>query len=293
MGTKGILTPTLTPFDEDGNVDFDAYERLLDKLIEERIHCIIPCGTTGEYQLLSMEERKEVMKFAAEKVNGHATLFAGTNSPATRDVIELSLHAKDLGYEGLLLAAPYYSLPTAEELVTHFKTIAEKVGLPIMLYNFPARTGVDLGEEVLDGLRDTKQVYGIKESSGSMERMHEILVNFTDRYQLICGADDQALEYFVWGVTGWVAGASNMLPKQHMDLYETVVEKRDIEGGVAIMKKLLPIFMLMEQGGKYLQYCKYGCELGGYPVGGVRAPYQGLDSAQRQKFTELYELATS
>ena len=81
METKGILTPTLTPFDEDGNVDFDAYERLLDKLIEERIHCIIPCGTTGEYQLLSMEERKEVMKFAAEKVNGHATLFAGTNSP--------------------------------------------------------------------------------------------------------------------------------------------------------------------------------------------------------------------
>jgi 4-hydroxy-tetrahydrodipicolinate synthase len=293
METRGILTPTLTPFDDNGEVDFDAYERLLDKLIAEGIHVIIPCGTTGEFQLLSTEERKEIMKFVAEKVNGHATLFAGTNAPATRDVINLSLYAKDLGYEGLMLAAPYYSLPTTGELITHFKTIAAKVGLPIMLYNFPARTGVDLGEAFLDGMRDTKQVFGIKESSGSMERMHEILVNFSDRYQLVCGADDQALEYFVWGVKGWVAGASNMLPKQHLELYETVVEKRDIEGGVAIMRKLLPIFMLMEQGGKYLQYCKYGCELGGYPVGSVRAPYQGLESADRQKFTELYELATS
>ena len=293
MELEGILTPTLTPFDQDGEIDLGAYDKLLERLLSEGIHCIIPCGTTGEYQLLSTEERRALMKFAAEKVNGQASLFAGCNATATRDVIDFSLYAKDLGYEGVMLAAPYYSLPTTEELIEHFKEVAHTTEMPILLYNFPARTGVDMGEEFLEGVRSVKQIFGIKESSGDMARMHELLVFFTDRYQLICGADDQALEYFVWGIKGWVAGASNMLPKQHVQLYDTVVKKRDIEGGLEIMRKLLPIFMLMEQGGKYLQYCKYGSELGGVPVGGCRKPFRDLTSADRQKFAELYELATS
>jgi len=293
MELEGILTPTLTPFDGDGNVDYHAYEKLLDRLLSERIHCIIPGGTTGEYHLQTFDERRAIMKFVADRVNGHARLFAGANATATKDVIELGLFAKDLGYEGLMLAAPYYSLPSTDELVAHFKAVAAKTRMPIMLYNFPARTGVDLNAQFLEGVRPVKEIFGVKESSGSMARMHEILIYFADRYQLICGADDQALEYFVWGIKGWVAGASNMLPKQHVALYDAVVKKRDVAKGLEIMRKLLPIFMLMEQGSKYIQFCKYGSELGGVPVGGTRAPFMPLSSAERQRFAELYELATS
>ena len=293
MEVHGIFTPTLTPFDDDGEIDFGAYEKLLERQVSEGVHGIIPCGTTGEFQLLTNEERRAVMKFAAERVDGHATLFAGCNATTTRDVIAFSRYARELGYDGVMLAAPYYTLPTTEELVEHFREAAEQASMPIMLYNFPARTGVDLGPEVLEGLRPVDKVFGIKESSGDMARMHELVVSFSDRYQLLCGADDQALEYLVWGVKGWVAGTANMLPKQHVALYDAVVGDRDIERGLEIMRKLLPIFMLMEQSGKYIQYCKYGSELGGIPLGGCRAPMRGLSSADRQKFAELYELATS
>jgi 4-hydroxy-tetrahydrodipicolinate synthase len=293
MFLDGILTVTVTPFDEDGAVDLDAYERLLEFVLERGVHCIIPCGSTGEFYALSAEERRRIMAFVAAKVGGRAKLLAGTNDTTTAEVIELSLHAKELGYEGVMLAAPYYSLPTQDELVAHFGAVAEAVDMPILLYNFPARTGVDLDAGVLEGLRPVEHVFGIKESSGSIARLHELLVDFGDRYEIVCGADDQALEYFTWGARSWVAGASNFLPAEHVALHEACAERRDIEGGIEIMRKLLPLFMLMEGGGKYLQFCKYGLELAGVPVGGTRAPLQPLSSAERQKFAELYERAVA
>jgi len=293
MKFEGILTVTLTPFDGDGAVDFDAYERLIEFVLGKGVHCIIPCGTTGEYYALSGDERRQVMSFVAERVDGRAKLLAGTNATTTREVIDLSRHAKEAGYAGVMLAAPYYSLPTSEELATHFKAVAEATEMPILLYNFPARTGVDLGPELLEALRPVDQVIGIKESSGSIARLHELLVNFADRYEIVCGADDQALEYFLWGSESWVAGASNFLPAEHVALYDTCVRKRDAEGGLKIMRKLLPLFMLMEQGGKYIQFCKYGCELAGVPAGGTRAPLTPLSSAERQRFAELYERAVA
>jgi 4-hydroxy-tetrahydrodipicolinate synthase len=293
MILEGILTVTVTPFDGDGKVDLDAYERVLDFVLGKGVHCIIPCGSTGEYYALSADERRTIMKFVADKVDGRAKLLAGTNDTTTDEVIDLSLYAKELGYEGVMLAAPYYSLPTGDELVSHFTTVAKAVDMPILLYNFPARTGVDLDPAVLEGLRPAENIFGIKESSGSMARLHELLVDFADRYEIVCGADDQALEYFVWGTGSWVAGASNFLPAEHVALYDACIKRRDIEGGIKIMRKLLPLFMLMEQGGKYLQLCKYGLELAGVPVGGTRAPLQPLTSAERQKFAELYERAVA
>ena len=293
MNLEGILTVTLTPFDGEGRVDFDAYERLIEFVLSKGVHCIIPCGTTGEYYALSGEERRQVMDFVAERVDGRARLLAGTNATTTNEVIELSRHAQDKGYEGIMLAAPYYSLPTPEELATHFKAVAEATGMPILLYNFPARTGVDLDPALLEVLRPVEEVVGIKESSGSIARLHELLVNFADRYEIVCGADDQALEYFTWGAQSWVAGASNFLPAEHVALYDACVRKRDTESGLKVMRKLLPLFMLMEQGGKYIQFCKYGCELAGVPAGGTRAPLTPLSSAERQRFAELYEQAVA
>ncbi len=287
---EGIMTVTATPFTPGGDeVDFNAYGRLLDYVTGARVHYVVPCGTTGEYYNLTTDERKHVLKFVAETIRGRAKLIAGTNSSRPAEIVELSLFAKDLGYEGLMLAAPYYSIPTTQELVAHFKAVDEAVGLPILLYNFPGRTGVDMSPEFLHGIADRKRIFGIKESSGSMTRMHELMNDFGDQLQLVCGADDQAFEYFAWGVRAWVAGASNFIPAQHVALYETCVLRRDLDAGRNLMRRLMPLFVLMEQGGKYLQFNKYGCELAGVPVGETRAPMLPLTSEEKATFRKLYE----
>ncbi len=293
MMLEGILTVTVTPFDAEGGVDFGAYEAVLEFVLSNGVHCIIPCGSTGEYYALSGDERREIMTFVADRVAGRAKLLAGTNATTTAEVIGLSRFAKDAGYEGVMLAARYYSLPTADELAAHYKAVAEAIRMPILLYNFPGRTGVDIDPAVLEALRPVEEIIGVKESSGSIARLHELLIDFAERYEIVCGADDQALEYFVWRTQSWVAGASNFLPAEHVALYDACIGRRDIEGGIKVMAKLLPLFMLMEQGGKYIQFCKYGCELAGVPAGDTRPPLMPLSSAERQKFAELYEQAAA
>ena len=291
MAYEGVLTVTVTPFDADGAIDFAAYERLIDFVIANGVHYVVPLGTTGEYYALTPDEKRQVMRFVAERVGDRATLLAGANAATTAEVLDQASAARDLGYGGLLLASPYYSLPTAGELVTHFKTVAESARLPIMLYNFPARAGVDMSPEVLAGLRGVENIVAIKESSGSIARLHELLVDFADDLEIVCGADDQALEYFVWGVRSWVAGASNFLPAEHVALYDACVRDGDFARGREIMAKLLPLFMFMELGGKYIQLAKLGCELAGVPVGNTRAPLRPVDADERRRFAALYERA--
>jgi 4-hydroxy-tetrahydrodipicolinate synthase len=288
---NGIMTVTVTPFTKKGAIDFDAYDRILDFVTSNGVHYVIPCGTTGEYFNLTSEERKGILKFVRNNIKERAKILAGTNSQRPAEILELSRYARELGYEGIMLAAPFYSLPTLSELIEHFKWLDRQIGLPILLYNFPARTGVDMSPAFLDGIRSTNGIFAIKESSGSIARLHELLNGFADRYEIVCGADDQALEYFLWGSRSWVAGASNFLPAQHVALYEACIVNRDFDAGRALMQDLLPLFMLMEQGGKYLQYCKYGCELAGVPVGETRRPLLPLSAEEKVTFRKLYERA--
>jgi 4-hydroxy-tetrahydrodipicolinate synthase len=288
---NGILTVIATPFTASHEIDYVALEALIEHVLTAGVHAIIPGGTTGEYYAQTVEERRNVLRAVAEIVKGRAQLIAGTNSARPSETVELSDEAKRLGYEALMLAAPFYALPTVDELVTHFRSIATAAGLPIMLYNFPARTGVDMSLEFLERVRDVPQIVAIKESSGSIGRMYQHLVQFGGRYERVCGADDQALDYFLWGATSWVAGASNLLPAEHVALYDACVARQDFLEGRRIMERLLPLFVLMEQGGKYLQYVKFGCALAGIPVGDTRPPLQPLDDAEKAEFRRLYERA--
>jgi 4-hydroxy-tetrahydrodipicolinate synthase len=291
MAIEGILTVTVTPFDRSGEVDLDAYGRILDHVIAKGVHYVIPCGTTGEYFALTPDERRKVMDFVAKEAKGKVKLWAGTNATNTREVISYSRYAKELGYQGLMLAAPYYGLPTQAEHIRHFEEVAKSVGLPIMLYNFPARTGVDMDIPFLEGVRHVKEIVAIKESSGSIAKLHDLILHFEDRLEIVCGGDDQALEYFLWGSRSWVAGASNFLPAEHVALYQAAVVERDFEKGLKVMRKLLPILVFMELGGKYLQCCKYGCELAGVPVGNTRAPLLPLSDEEKAAFRKVYEKA--
>jgi 4-hydroxy-tetrahydrodipicolinate synthase len=290
---EGIMTVVTTPFDDKGEIDFGVLAKHLHHLLEQGVHWIVPGGTTGEYFAQTTEERKRVLSFVAKEVRGKVRLAAGTNSARPAETLELSSHAEGLGYEALMLAAPYYSLPSGHELAEHYRYIASHTSLPIILYNFPARTGVDMDSAFLKEVSDIPAVCAIKESSGSFARMLEHINVFDKRYQRICGADDQAVDGFLWGARSWIAGASNFLPAEHVALYQACVVKKDFLLGQKLMHAMLPMFYLLEQGGKYLQFVKYGCECAGIPVGHARRPLLGLSPEEKRKFDKLYKAVKS
>jgi 4-hydroxy-tetrahydrodipicolinate synthase len=289
---EGIINVITTPFDADGAIDYDVLEKRVEFVIAGGVHAIMPGGSTGEYYAQPFAERKRVLDFVANKANkvrGRVPIYAGVNSMQVEEIVSLACVAAELGYQAIMLAAPPYALPSGPELVAHFRNVATRTSLPIILYNFPARTGVDMDLAFLEGIADIEAICAIKESSGSFGRMLQHVVRFDGRYQRICGFDDQALDQFLWGARSWIAGASNFLPAEHVALYRACVVDSDWQKGKELMQTMLPLIYLLENGGKYIQYVKYGCELAGIPVGPMRPPMGGLTAAEKSEFKRLYE----
>jgi 4-hydroxy-tetrahydrodipicolinate synthase len=289
MNFDGIWTPIVTPFHADGRIDMAALEPLLDTLVEQGVHGLIVGGTTGEYYALSNAERKELFVSVMKLVQGRLPLMAGINSTSTSESLDLGLCAKQAGYQAILLAAPYYCQPTQQELLTYALTIDDALDLPVMLYNFPARTGTEMSFEFINGLRNRPNFQAIKESTGSIERMHRLIAEHADQLQVGCGMDDQVLEFFTWGARSWVGGASNFAARQHVALYQACVVDKDMIAGRALAARFLPMLNLLEQGGKFCQYVKYGCELAGTPVGETRRPLLPLTQAEKEQFRTAFQ----
>lgn len=273
MVFEGIYTPIITPFRADLTINYDELASLVDNLIKSGVNGIIAGGTTGEYYALSMSERCEIMTFVKSTIKGRVPLIAGVGAIRTEESIDLALHAKSIGADGLLVGSPFYAVPTERENAQHALAIDRAAGLPIMLYNYPGRTGTNMGSEFLDIVTESKNFCAIKESSGDINKLHRLVTRYP-QLQLSCGADDQALEFFAWGATSWVCGGSNFLPTEHLALYETCAKRGDFSQGRAMMHALLPLLETLEQGGQFVQGIKYGCELSGCAAGPVRPPLQ-------------------
>jgi len=270
---KGVFPALVTPMTEDGQVDYKTLATFVDHLIEEGgVHGIIPLGSTGEYYALNAAEREAVVKATLDAVAGRVPLLAGTNAGGTREVIAFSQQAQALGADGVLLAAPYYSLPRPEELLEHFRNVSDAIDIPIMLYNYPGRTGVDMTPDLVERLAELGNVRYIKESTGDVTRVSEIIRRCGDSITVFCGCDTLALESFLLGAVGWVGGVVNVLPAQHVELFDLAVTKQDWLAARELYYRLLPTLSLMEGGRKYTQFVKAGCELVGRPVGPPRRP---------------------
>ncbi|MBE0465470.1 MAG: dihydrodipicolinate synthase family protein [Halomonadaceae bacterium] len=289
MNFDGIWTPVVTPFNEDGSLKLDVLDKLIDTLITQGVHGLIIGGTTGEYYAQNMDERKTLLNRVAECAKGRIPLMAGINATATADSLELGQYAKSIGFDALLVAAPYYCQPAQDELLAHIQAIDDAFDMPIMLYNFPDRTGVPMTMELIEALRDRPNIQAIKESTGSIERMHALATEHADQLQLSCGMDDQVLEFFVWGARSWVAGASNFLAPEHVALYKACVIDKDFIAGRELATRLLPMLNLLEQGGKFCQYIKYGCELADLPVGPARRPLLSLNEQEKAVLKQTYD----
>ena len=289
MQLKGIYAPIVTPFDADENINYPVIKQLIDYVLANGVTGLVPGGTTGEVYAFSEEERLELFRFVKDYAGSRAILLAGTNSGATRDVIRYSEIAARMGLDGLMVAVPPYSRPNQRELLAHYRAVAQAVELPIVLYNFPWRAGTEVGYEVLDGLQEFKNVIGIKEASGEMARVYEMRLRYGDRYQIICGSDDQALDYFLWGTQSWIGGAASCAPRQHAAVL-AAAQTGDYSLARSLMEKLLPMLRNMESGG-YTQKVKIGCELLGIPVGNPRRPLLPLLDEDRREFERVFALA--
>jgi 4-hydroxy-tetrahydrodipicolinate synthase len=277
MRFQGIYTPIITPFFEDGSIDWDSYARVIEFQIENGVAGIIVGGSTGEFYAMSKKERLEQFDFAARQIGDRVEFMAGVNDMRVDDCLEIALAARKAGAQSLLVAAPPYSLPSEAELAAHVLKIEKTTGLSIMLYNYPGRTGVEMGEEFLDLVADNDNVAGIKESSGDVTRIH-LLANHYPQIELVAGAEDQVLEFFVWGARSWVCASGNMFPGECVRFLDLVANNHDFARGKRIMAAFSPLMNALEQGGKFIQSIKYASQLQGISAGIVRPPMLPLSA---------------
>ena len=253
-------------------LDLPTLATHVDRLIEEGgVHGVIPLGSTGEYYALSPQERQAVVRTTLEAAAGRVPVVVGTNAASTREVVHFSRQAEQAGAAGVLLAAPYYCLPSCDELFEHFRTVDQAIDIPIMLYNYPGRTGVDLAPDLIERLAELQNVRYVKESSGDVTRISQIIRRCGRKLSVFCGCDTLALESFVLGAAGWVGGGSNFLPQSHVRLYALAAGQKDFLAARAMYYQLLRVLEILEQG-KYTQLVKAGCRLMGHPVGPPRRP---------------------
>ncbi|WP_413871503.1 dihydrodipicolinate synthase family protein [Albidovulum sp.] len=286
MKFEGIYTPVITPHREDGSIDRDAFAAMIDYLIGAGVHGLINGGSTGEYYAQSMEERCEMASFAKEVVGDRVPLIVGTVAIRLEDSLRMAEHAARIGAAALLVGSPPYSVPTERENALNALAIDRAADLPVMLYNYPGRMGIMMGEEFLDRVGRSRNFCAIKESSGDINRVH-LLARDYPHIQMSCGMDDQALEFFAWGARSWVCGGSNFLPAEHIALWKACAVEGNFDKGRRIMSALMPLMRVLEQGGKFIQCIKHGCEMDGHYAGPPRPPLKPLNKDDKRQLEQV------
>lgn len=287
---QGVFAVLCTPFNENGEVDEGALKKHLRYLIDEGgVHGVIPTGSTGEFAALSDDEIRKVIDITVQEVDGKTDVIAGTAAVSTKQTIERSRYAKEAGADGALVVSPYYCHPNGEELYTHFQTLAQSVDMPIMLYNNPGTSGVDILPDLVVRIAECENIVCIKESSGDMTRICDILRRCGDKLDVFCGCDTLTMEMFLVGAVGWVSPPANIIPKLCVKLYDLAAVQKDIEKAKDLYFKLLPLFQLFESTGQYVQLTKAGLDILGRPVGIPRKPLLPPSEAAKQGLKKILD----
>lgn len=233
MQFTGAFTALVTPF-KNGKVDEEKYREFIEWQIQEGINGVVPCGTTGESATLSHKEHEDVIRICIDQVKGRVPVIAGAGSNNTKEAIGLAQFAKDAGADALLLITPYYNKPTQEGLVAHYKAIANEVSIPIVVYNVPGRTGVNVLPSTMARLyKEIPDVIGVKEATGNLIQVSDILEQCDDDFVLLSGDDFTLLPILSIGGKGVISVVSNLIPKKFAQLC-----KAGMTGDLATAKKL-------------------------------------------------------
>lgn len=236
---KGVGTALVTPLNENG-IDYDAFEKIINWQIDEGVNALVICGTTGEGSTLSDEEHRAALKFAYDVTAGRIPLIAGTGSNDTAYAIELTKFACEIGYDAMLVVTPYYNKATQNGLVKMFTAIADASTKPIILYNVPSRTGVNIEPATYAKLADHPMIWGIKEAGGNISKIVETKALCGDKLDIWSGNDDQIVPILSCGGSGVISVLSNVLPKKTVELCNKFFEG-DTAGSMAMQCEMFPL----------------------------------------------------
>ena len=236
---KGCGTAIVTPFNEDG-VNFEEFGKLIEDQIKGNVDSIIVCGTTGESSTMTIEERKETISYAVKKVNGRIPVIAGTGGNCTKSVIEFTKWAESAGVDGALIVTPYYNKTTQAGLIAHYTAIAKETSLPIILYNVPGRTGMNITPATCKELSKIDNIVAIKEASGNLSQVAEIANLCGNDLNIYSGNDDQITPILAVGGIGVISVLSNIAPKYTHDLIENF-QNGNVSEAATMQVKALPL----------------------------------------------------
>lgn len=237
---RGSIVALVTPMTDSHEIDWSAYESLLEWHIAEGTHAIVAVGTSGESATLSVREHLEVIKFTVEKVDGRVPVIAGTGANATAEAIHLTSEAKHLGADACLIVTPYYNKPTQEGMYLHYKAINDAVDVPQILYNVPGRTAVDLLPETVVRLAELNNIVAIKEATGDVARAKWLVEQCGDKIDILSGDDETALDLVKAGGKGDISVTANVAPKLMSQLYDAAL-KGDFATADRLNQQLMPL----------------------------------------------------
>ncbi|REJ09907.1 4-hydroxy-tetrahydrodipicolinate synthase [Halobacillus trueperi] len=280
MNFGQVLTAMVTPFDSEENIDFDATRALVNHLIENGSDGLVIAGTTGESPTLSTEEKVSLFKFVVEVVDGRVPVIAGTGSNNTRASIRLTEKAEEIGVDAVMLVTPYYNKPTQEGLYQHFSTIAQSTSLPVMLYNIPGRSVINMEPATVIRLSQIKNIVSIKEASGDLDAATEIIRETSDDFSVYSGEDSNTLPFVSIGGTGIVSVSSHVIGNEMQQMIQSFREG-DFAYAARLHQKLLPVMHAIFSAPSPSPV-KAALNAKGVEAGGVRLPLLPLSEEEEK-----------
>ncbi|WP_044893717.1 4-hydroxy-tetrahydrodipicolinate synthase [Bacillus alveayuensis] len=280
-----VVTAMVTPFDNKGNIDFAKTTQLVNYLIDNGTDSLVVAGTTGESPTLTTEEKVALFRHVVSVVNGRVPVIAGTGSNNTRASVDLTKRAEEAGVDAIMLVAPYYNKPNQEGLYQHFKAIAESTSLPVMLYNIPGRSVVNMAVDTIVRLSKIPNVIAVKDASGNLDAMTEIIANTDDQFMLYSGDDGLTLPVMAIGGHGIVSVASHIIGNEMQEMI-AAFENGDHMKAAKLHQKLLPIMKGLFAAPSPVPV-KTALQMKGIDVGSVRLPLVPLTEQERVQLANL------
>jgi len=244
---RGIIPAMVTPLDKHGQINKAAIRKLTNYLLDGGVHGLFPVGSTGEWYGLSIDQKKEIIETVIEETNGRVPVYAGTGAITTKEVVELSQMAEKIGAAAVSVLTPVFITPSQDELYEHYKTIARGVEIPVLLYNNPGRTGINLTADLVSRLCKIENICGIKDSSGDMTLTGEYIRRTDDDFCVIAGRDTLILSTLVYGGKAAIAATANIAPKVPVRIYEEYI-KGNLKGALEAQYALAPLRLAFTLG---------------------------------------------
>lgn len=283
---KGILPALTTPFNEDGSIDFISNKKLINHLIESGVHGVVVGGSTGEYTLLSAEERKELIKEVIKDVNGRVPVIAGTSCHRPEDTIALTQFAADAGAQSALILTPHYLKTTREGIIDYFKEIARNSSIGIIIYHYPAGTGVEIDAELIYELSQIDGIVGIKNTTAFTTVSQSIdATKDIPNFAVLTGYQHELLPTLAIGGDGAICVIPNLLPKEIVKMYDLVVKENDVKAAAELNKKMIGIYDIVDAI-PFPGNLKAGLEALGFTGSSVRSPLVPATKETQEKIRE-------